>query len=117
MSRQTSERFEEISCAILVPLTTTVAFSINRRTMRPSRTSVGSWWDAAALFGELTEGSNRPDSRVRIVAGFLMRELCGTRAETTNDYVASGPVNLAQMHTNHLPMADGRKLTAECSRG
>src|SRR5579884_4133974 len=40
MSRQTSDRLVPISSAILVPLTTTVAWSLNRRTMRPRRWSV-----------------------------------------------------------------------------
>src|SRR4029077_5417318 len=39
-SRQTSDRPVPISSAILVPLTTTVAFSISNRTIRPSRKSV-----------------------------------------------------------------------------
>src|ERR1019366_974195 len=40
MSRQTSDRLVPISSAILVPLTTTVAWLMSRRTMRPRRTSV-----------------------------------------------------------------------------
>src|SRR6266853_5141890 len=40
MSLQTSDRLVPISSAILVPLTTTVAWLMSRRTMRPRRTSV-----------------------------------------------------------------------------
>src|ERR1700693_2546023 len=40
MSRQTSDRLVPISSAIFVPLTTTVAWLMSRRTMRPRRTSV-----------------------------------------------------------------------------
>src|ERR1019366_8944113 len=40
MSRQTSDRLVPISSAIFVPLATTVAWLMSRRTMRPRRTSV-----------------------------------------------------------------------------
>jgi hypothetical protein len=40
MSRQTSERVVPISSAIFVPLTTTIASSINKRKIRPRRESV-----------------------------------------------------------------------------
>src|ERR1700724_2047884 len=45
MSRQTSDRLVPISSAIFVPLTTTVAWLMSRRTMRPRRTSVALWND------------------------------------------------------------------------
>src|ERR1700757_3506556 len=51
MSRQTSERLEKISSAIFVPLTTTVALSISKRTICPSRRSVGCWWGAELALG------------------------------------------------------------------
>src|SRR5580700_1164287 len=71
MRRQTSERFEEISCAILVPLTTIVACSINRRTMRPRRMSVGSVRASAAF-------ARASPAAPRVVLAFLMTELCAT---------------------------------------
>src|SRR5229473_41911 len=40
MSRQTSDRLVPISSAIFVPLATTVAWLMSRRTIRPRRTSV-----------------------------------------------------------------------------
>ena len=40
MSRQTSERVVWISCASLVPLTTTVAFALSTRITRDKRSSV-----------------------------------------------------------------------------
>src|SRR5580700_7128023 len=74
MSRQTSERFEEISCAILVPLTTIVACSIKRRTMRPRRMSVG-WVRESAAFARTSP------TATRVVLAFLMTELCATRRQ------------------------------------
>src|ERR1017187_3179804 len=71
ISRHTSERLEEISWAILVPLTTTVACSISRRTMRPSRRSVGWGWCPAGFLAR--------EGRFRIVPvlgmRMIMREL------------------------------------------
>src|SRR6202042_195672 len=78
MRRQTSERLEEISCAILVPLTTTVACSMNSRTMRPSRTSVACARDSPAFAGM--------GARVtRVVEGLLIPELCGSAEKSTNN--------------------------------
>src|ERR1700730_3954117 len=74
MSRQTSERLEEISCAILVPLTTTVECSMRRRIMRPRRMSVAS----LAL-----AGGSPASTRVFLI--FLMRELCGSTGKSTNN--------------------------------
>src|SRR5579862_5565632 len=65
MSRQTSDRLVPISSAILVPLTTTVAWSLNRRTMRPRR------WSVAC-------------------DDFLRRLCCATRAAGVDLYLAMG---------------------------
>src|SRR5580692_1037335 len=78
MRRQTSERFEEISCAIFVPLTTTVACSMNSRTIWPSRTSVACVRDSPAFAGM--------GARVtRVVVGLLIPELCGSAEKSTNN--------------------------------
>src|SRR5260370_41880291 len=77
MSRQTSERVEEISCAILVPLTTTVACSIKRRTMRPRRRSVGCGLCSCATLA-------RERRLWRVVSVLPMQGLCGNVPETTN---------------------------------
>src|ERR1700723_1889294 len=95
MRRQTSERCEEISCAIFVPLTTTVACSINRRTMRPSRTSVTCVRDSPAFAGM--------SARVtRVVAGFLIPELCGSAEKSTNNgpYLAGAKVSGLKLATH-----------------
>src|SRR5580700_602648 len=83
MSRHTSERFEEISCAIFVPLATTVACSINKRTMRPRRKSVAWACDAGVPFDGIEADCIRAGWRLRIVVAFLMEELCGNSRETT----------------------------------
>jgi hypothetical protein len=74
---------EEISCAILVPLATTVACSINSRTMRPRRTSVAWECDASVAFGGCAADFVREGWLFRIVAVFLMQGLCGNSRETT----------------------------------
>src|SRR5579859_7252544 len=74
--RQTSERLDEISWAIFVPLTTTVACSINKRTIRPRRRSVGCGWCAAGALARV--------ALLRFVPVLLMRRLCANLRETTN---------------------------------
>src|SRR5579864_2470379 len=82
MRRQTSERLEEISCAILVPLTTTMACSMSRRTMRPRRWSVGCWpWGDGAPFAGF---------RTRVLTVSLMPRLCAKRAERTTHSTPPG---------------------------
>src|SRR5580700_2608066 len=102
MSRQTSERFEEISCAILVPLTTIVACSISRRTIRPRRMSVGCSCSAGALARE---------GRVsRIVCVFLMRELCGSGEKSTNEGIKTKDPRLRKILGRHNPQAHIHRL-------
>src|ERR1051326_2962911 len=92
MRRQTSERLEEISCAILVPLTTTVAFPISRRTISPKRASV------CCRVGATVPA--RAAGRLRIVVLLLMRRLCANRAETTMEPLLGG--NHAHAHIHRL---------------
>ena len=77
------DRLDEISSAILVPLTTTVACSISSRTIWPSRKSVGCGVCAAApdraLFGS------------RSVEALPMPRLCANRGQTTNRLTALSP--------------------------
>src|SRR5271170_6527123 len=90
MSRQTSERFEEISCAIFVPLTTTVACSINRRTMRPRRTSVACARRSPAFAGITARAT-------RVAVGFLIPELCGSGRKSTNGPLFTKNMKLTKM--------------------
>src|SRR6202162_1370981 len=86
MSRQPSDRLVPISSAIFVPLTTTVAWLMSRRTMRPRRTSVALCTDGklrvfvdAEMEGIITSRWSLVFSRWQIESGDDLD------ARTTND--------------------------------
>src|SRR4051812_34951725 len=85
IKRQTSDRLDEISCAILVPLTTTMACSISNRTIRPKRTSV--WCSGLADFfaGLVETAPVRGPLPLRIGVFLAMEKLCANYPETTID--------------------------------
>jgi len=90
MSRQTSDRLDEISSAILVPLTTTVAFSLSKRTIRPMRASVICECGATTPFDDRGADFDGEPSLstarfpLRFVLAFAMPRLCGRAHESTN---------------------------------
>src|SRR5512147_2152628 len=99
--RHTSERLAPISCASLVPLTTIMALSASRRTMRPRRASV------SPPSCERNRAEARSDRGVRDLLFRGMARLCPAPAETETE-TENGVKVFPRYNSRERPSATAR---------
>src|SRR5216684_2919788 len=103
MSRQTSDRLVPISSAIFVPLATTVAWLMSRRTMRPRRTSVALCTDGRLRVFVETEMEGIITSRWSLVVSQWQPnrgwpQITNDQRLTTSDWVLSRRNSQTHIH-------------------